>query len=168
MTKQVQGLKIHHLAKGILFAFGIAITASTGIADVPGEPVELLEGIEVSGTILIQEKRAIPTPIPDASNILPLPPDGLIHPEVTFNVAHPFEMSKVARDPIADVRGTHTSVKPAKAERPPYPQFAREQGWEGTVVLRIKIQSDGLVASIVTKKSSGFPILDASALRTYQ
>lgn len=167
MTKQGQGLKLHPFVQGWLLALGIAITGSPGIADeLLDEPVETLEVIEVSGTALIQEKREISTPMPDTTNLLPLPPGDLIRPAVTFKVAHPFEISKVARDPIADVRGVLTPVRPAKAERPSYPQFAREQGWEGTVVLRIKIKADGSVDSIATRKSSGFPILDESALRT--
>ncbi len=73
---------------------------------------------------------------------------------------------KVVRDPIADIKGKRKPVQPTKAEHPPYPQFARAQGWEGTVVLRIKVNQAGAVDSVRTRKSSGFPILDESAVQS--
>ena len=50
---------------------------------------------------------------------------------------HLINLIKVARDPIADIKGKRKPVQPTKAEHPPYPQFASEQGCEGTAILRI-------------------------------
>ena len=64
--------------------------------------------------------------------------------------------------------------KPArlvKSERPPYPKEARQQGWEGTVVLRITIGDGGNVEKVVIQESSGYPTLDESAaqsIKTWQ
>ena len=53
-----------------------------------------------------------------------------------------------------------------KSERPDYPQTARKEGWEGTVVLRITIGTGGDVEKVITQTSSGFPELDESAAQS--
>lgn len=130
------------------------------------EPVETLETIEVPGTALIQEERNISIPFPAMDDLAPFPSESMIRFQPSHYVKHQGNHSKVARDPIADRKGKRTPVRPAKAERPPYPHIAREQRWEGTVVLRIRVNQNGLVDSVVTRKSSGFPILDESALQS--
>ena len=67
------------------------------------------------------------------------------------------------RDAIADRKALRKTVRLIKSERPPYPQEARQQGWEGTVVLRISVNAGGDVETVTTQTSSGFPPLDESA-----
>jgi TonB family protein len=130
------------------------------------EPVETLDTIEVPATFVIQEERKISIPLPEMNNFTPLPTEPLMQAGLVPTATRTTNLAKVSRDPIADIKGKRTPVRPAKAERPPYPQFAREQGWEGTVVLRIRVNQQGSVDSVKTQKSSGFPILDDSALRS--
>lgn len=47
---------------------------------------------------------------------------------------------------------------------PVYPQVARLKGYEGVVLLSAEIHADGQVGELRLKKSSGFVILDRSAL----
>jgi len=47
---------------------------------------------------------------------------------------------------------------------PVYPRVARLRGMEGTVLLRLKIDSKGSVIRVLIEKSSGYPILDSAAL----
>jgi len=49
--------------------------------------------------------------------------------------------------------------------KPPYPRIARRKGYEGVVVLKVEIRPDGRVGEILVKKSSGYPVLDQSALK---
>jgi len=130
------------------------------------EPVETLDTIEVPATALIQEERMISFPFPTMTDLAPIPSEYMIPFRPRQQVKPQGYLGKVARDPIADVKGKRTSVQPAKAERPPYPRIARKKGWEGTVVLRIQINRGGSVEAITTRKSSGFPILDDSALQS--
>ena len=51
---------------------------------------------------------------------------------------------------------------------PEYPRIARENGWEGTVVLRLSIHSDGKPKKVIIEKSSGHSILDNSAIKAIQ
>jgi protein TonB len=48
--------------------------------------------------------------------------------------------------------------------RPYYPAMAREQGWQGTALLKVLVLKNGSVGSLALERSSGFSILDRSAL----
>lgn len=49
---------------------------------------------------------------------------------------------------------------------PDYPAAAARQGWQGTVMLRVRVTSTGKVDSVEVQKSSGRRILDDEAVRT--
>jgi len=57
-------------------------------------------------------------------------------------------------------------VRPKYAEnpKPVYPQEARRRGYEGEVLLRVEVLANGRVGRLEVKKSSGYEILDRSAL----
>ncbi len=48
---------------------------------------------------------------------------------------------------------------------PEYPPLARRRGWEGTVVLKLRVEPDGRVSRTLLQSSSGRTILDQAALR---
>jgi TonB family protein len=50
--------------------------------------------------------------------------------------------------------------------KPTYPEEAREKGHQGEVVLRVEVLINGQVGQIEIKKSSGYELLDHSALTT--
>ncbi len=50
-------------------------------------------------------------------------------------------------------------------QSPVYPIMAREQGWQGTSLLRVLVLLNGSVGKAEIVKSSGFTILDQAALR---
>lgn len=47
--------------------------------------------------------------------------------------------------------------------KPQYPPEARQNGWEGTVTLRLEMRADGTVGQVAVAKSSGYPALDNAA-----
>ncbi len=47
---------------------------------------------------------------------------------------------------------------------PAYPDFAEERAIEGKVVVRFQVLADGTVGDIFVEQSSGFPLLDETAL----
>ncbi len=49
---------------------------------------------------------------------------------------------------------------------PPYPLTARRLGQEGVVMLTVRIDADGRPLEVEVEQSSGFPLLDDSALTT--
>ncbi|MBI4766404.1 MAG: energy transducer TonB [Deltaproteobacteria bacterium] len=48
---------------------------------------------------------------------------------------------------------------------PYYPAAAREQGWQGTALLKVLVLKNGTVGSLEIKRSSGYSLLDRSALK---
>ncbi len=48
---------------------------------------------------------------------------------------------------------------------PVYPRLAYKRGWEGRVLLKVDVAGNGRVIDIHIHKSSGYPILDQSALK---
>ena len=63
------------------------------------------------------------------------------------------------------VAGAITQARPHVRENtaPRYPRLARERGYEGTVVLVVRVSRQGTVAGSVIKKSSGYRVLDRAA-----
>ena len=54
-----------------------------------------------------------------------------------------------------------------KGNRPPmYPLRALRAGWQGTTLLRVRVERDGRVSMVEILKSSGYGVLDAEAVRT--
>lgn len=49
---------------------------------------------------------------------------------------------------------------------PNYPATAARQGWQGTVLLRVRVLSSGRVDSVEVQKSSGHKLLDEEAMAT--
>jgi len=49
---------------------------------------------------------------------------------------------------------------------PAYPAAAARQGWQGTVLLRVRVLSTGRVDVVEVQKSSGHKLLDAEAMAT--
>lgn len=47
-----------------------------------------------------------------------------------------------------------------------YPPLARQRGWEGTVLLALRVESDGHLEKIRIVRSSGYAVLDHSALNS--
>ncbi len=46
-----------------------------------------------------------------------------------------------------------------------YPAIARQRGWQGHVQIRFRVQPDGKLANIYIARSSGYRLLDKSALK---
>ena len=54
---------------------------------------------------------------------------------------------------------------------PEYPKLAARNGWQGTVLLKVRVLSDGNVDAVEVEKSSGYKLLDEEAkatVRTWQ
>lgn len=47
---------------------------------------------------------------------------------------------------------------------PPYPSLARQRGYEGLVILAVEVLASGVIGNIMLKKTSGYAILDRTAL----
>jgi protein TonB len=75
------------------------------------------------------------------------------------------ETKQVAKYPSLS-EGEVILIHPKYAENPKplYPREARKKGFQGEVVLKVEVLSNGLVGEVEVKQSSGHEILDRSAL----
>ncbi len=65
--------------------------------------------------------------------------------------------------PVTDAKGYAGYLSnPA----PTYPEQALERGWEGSVLLRVKVSANGSPETVTVKQSSGRNVLDNAALKT--
>jgi len=58
------------------------------------------------------------------------------------------------------------SPRYAQNPKPPYPQEARDKGYQGRVLLEVEVLANGKVGDIFVKQSSGYDLLDQCALET--
>jgi protein TonB len=58
----------------------------------------------------------------------------------------------------------NTTGSGGERPQPPYPKIASEQGQQGSVILRLSADEAGNITSVEVKQSSGYPILDRSAV----
>lgn len=100
-----------------------------------------------------------PVPPPQAAPAPPAPP-------VSTAPSAPASPGPVA--PAADVPivPAHTRATSKRNPKPEYPTIARRRGWQGQVLLRIRVGADGLPGKVEVAESSGREVLDQSALRT--
>jgi len=47
-----------------------------------------------------------------------------------------------------------------------YPRLARKRGWQGEALLTLEIESDGAISRILITKSTGYSLLDDTAIKT--
>jgi TonB family protein len=131
--------------------------------------IETLEVIEVTGTTVAKAHRTLSFPLPTFSH--PWPTTTFHHlalPELHIVTLPQKASPRILIDQTGETRGRFTNVKPLKTERPLYPRMAREQGWQGKVLLRARINPEGTVKNATVQESSGFPILDDSAVQAVQ
>ena len=55
---------------------------------------------------------------------------------------------------------------PIQREKPPYPPLARRKGYQGRLILRFLVSREGKVTQIKVVQSSGYSILDRTAVKT--
>jgi len=77
------------------------------------------------------------------------------------------KIQMVMRSPsLSDGEVLFAQPKYAENPKPTYPREARRKGYEGEVILKVEVLPDGRVGQIEVKNSSGFELLDRSALAT--
>jgi protein TonB len=67
-------------------------------------------------------------------------------------------------------QGAQSEAKPLDHQNPAphYPLAARRRGWEGLVLLNVRVQADGRVGQVSVIKSSGYDLLDRTAMQAVE
>jgi TonB family protein len=137
------------------------------------EEVEKLEDAE-NGTKFEEIEKLEKEPVVQAktisSNPEPVltfqkeePPEYQNHPLLSV---FPTEESRSVARETSSSQKEMIFTQPSYAENPKpfYPREARKWGYEGEVVLKVEVLSNGQVGQVEVKRSSGHEILDRSAL----
>jgi TonB family protein len=167
--KQVMMHLGNQMILAVWFGWGTLIFPAISLAgdssDI-SEPVETLEVIEVTGTTVTKAARMLSFPLPTFNH--PWPTTTFHHlalPDLYVVNLPRQAIPRILIDQTGKARGRFTRVKLLKTERPLYPRMAREQGWQGKVILRAHVTAEGTVKNATVQESSGFPVLDDSAVQ---
>jgi protein TonB len=141
------------------------------------QKIEFASG-ETTVVFLIEEAPPLPEPIPEPVPEEPVPtkPEEVLTTTVSEQIAAPQPTpepkrveKKLPPQPQNSIAATKTPNVPQPVvirNTPPfYPETARRSGWEGRAVVRVEVSADGLPLSVTLAKSSGYGVLDQSALR---
>jgi protein TonB len=158
------------LAAHALIAFWFAHTAA-GPVRAPGEPV-LSVGISMETDRTRSESRKPPLTAP-AREIRPLSrnSDRLMSPPITTGGDISQE---TATDEAADAQTTAAhearknhilgELQTQLSRHLVYPPLARQRGWQGTVLLALRVESNGGLERVRVRHSSGYDVLDRAAV----
>jgi protein TonB len=100
------------------------------------------------------EPSEAPPPVADAS-----PADG---PPGPAEVAPPPPPSPAPKP--APIVAAREGANYLRNPRPAYPELAMRREWQGDVLLRVRVSSDGRAAGITVERSSGREVLDRAAV----
>ena len=183
----VGALTVH---AGLLFTGGLAQPAEYGIeSGSGGMEVLLMAALPEAGRERRdqqpQDRQSVPPAVSSSENAFalfePVPADPRPEPEAVSRASLNDAMNSTpfvgdgssatpGTNPITfySEGGGQTTSRPGHLRNPapPYPMKARQLSQEGVVTLVVRIDASGHPTSVDLEQSSGFPLLDDSALKT--
>jgi protein TonB len=167
----------------VLVLAAVAVLAAHALGVWYGNHVSIATDSRPKKSTLALEFVRPPKPLP---KVEPPPPPPKIRPKAPppiqtaavvpseAPVAAPVE-TVAAVAPAEPAPAPPEPVKPAfggigyKNNPPPdYPTIAARQGWQGTVLLRVRVLQTGAVESVEVVRSSGKKVLDDAAIHTVE
>lgn len=176
------GSSILFLALLGLSAIAHAWFIHTRLARIESPRVDLVQSTTTE-ILFIEETPPLPEPTPPPPEPTPEPvPEEIVtakeSPEVAQPTPEPPPIATPAPTPKPTPQPKPRAEKPKPAAvvnvpkpvviqntPPSYPEIARRNGWEGRVLVRVEVSAEGRPLSTAIAKSSGYGVLDQSALR---
>ncbi len=113
----------------------------------------------------VPEEPAEPTP-PIMKEVIAVESTLLPKPDVMVVSQPPPKLVKPTQVAIYDALGQYSSLLGRSiAKHKYYPKIARKRGWQGKVILDLRIDGSGNILSAKVQDSSGHAILDKEALK---
>jgi len=106
----------------------------------------------------LKAPRIVPTPAEFA------PTEQVVNQASPQPAVVPAEISVQAKTDPVPVSEPDYRAHYARNPAPVYPTRAQNQGWQGKVLLRVVVSVEGLSETVTVDESSGYDILDESAL----
>ncbi len=145
-----------------------AIVASDVLVDVPPTTVPVEQFLPSADVAVVKSDR----PVAEVNIAAAEPPVAhrtVVEREPPFDTTAEIPIVAAARLPETVTASRDASSTPPDftGNRPPvYPATAKQNGWEGVVMLRVTVAADGRVTRVQIKQSSGYLLLDAAAANT--
>ncbi|MGY6274293.1 energy transducer TonB [Methylomonas sp. MgM2] len=115
------------------------------------------------------KKKPAPAVVQEIPDFAPFKPfEPVEQPQQTNNSAN--ASSESSRNAAKPSENTQTFTEAnfranyAHNPKPHYPAIAKSRGWQGKVLLRVKVSVQGLSEAVTVEQSSGHEILDESAI----
>lgn len=132
----------------------------------PPEPVEIPEPVPPVEPVATPEPP--PAPVEEilqaSEEVEALPPaprpSATPPPKPRVATPRPPAQPKVPQGRVVEAR-PDTSFNPP----PSYPEFARRNGWEGSVMIRASVSAEGRVLAVSVARASRYAVLDKAAER---
>ncbi|MCE5286239.1 MAG: energy transducer TonB [Pelosinus sp.] len=166
----------HLLTKPITAAAPIEVEMSAAGAAEPQNSHTELSAADYSQTEGLHQDIAAGAELQAAQQSCPMATDGLNKAAFTPGAAQTVSASKAASTGQTVNIGhnaqqagtekksvTRTQACCVASSRPPYPREALSAGWEGSVVVRVLIATDGTASQAAVQSSSGHSVLDEAA-----
>jgi protein TonB len=83
----------------------------------------------------------------------------------TLPPATAYTIDPPATQAVAPAAASDATFAYVDAPQPTYPAIAMRKGWEGVVLLRVRVGADGRPLAVEVARSSGHAVLDAAARR---
>ncbi|MDD5578523.1 MAG: energy transducer TonB [Methylobacter sp.] len=114
---------------------------------------------------VIRKPAELPKPKPVTKQPLPMPSLSESKPEsassAVTNTAAPLSNTKTNTEPFTEANfRANYGFNP----KPKYPTVARNRGWEGKVLLKVRVSAEGHSDEVTLHTSSGHEALDESAI----
>lgn len=97
----------------------------------------------------------------------PTPPAKQASPSTSSNTNSPSATSSAtstASSATSNFTEANYRANYAHNPKPDYPTIAKSRGWQGKVLLRVKVSAQGLSDAVTVEQSSGHELLDESAI----
>ena len=137
----------------------------------PPEPIKPKpKQIPVKKPVKHKPKLPKPVKLPKAVTPIPLPEpadeaqteEATVSQHVVVN-PNPAAVSN-PKPPVESYSEATFNANYGSNPKPKYPASARSRGWQGKVLLRVKVTAEGFSESVTVERSSGHEILDESAV----
>ena len=144
----------------------------------PPVPLELPLKIEPRAITVVEVPEVVvePQPVPEMPKppTRPTPPSAPTRAPVEVNLVEsalpvPVALPHIeptlepSTDTFSAPPDTGAQIAYGSAPPPPYPSLAIRRGWQGEVLLRVKVGADGRALEAVVERSSGHGLLDRAA-----
>lgn len=150
--------------RGYLIGALVSVAIHLAVFFAPASPTPALLVREIPGSIEVSLTAPQERPSPEEPKT-ELPRQEVKVPEQTPS---PTQEDDATERKHPDRTGDSALAIPQQKgnPKPPYPEIARRMGYEGTVRLEVEVLASGGVEEVRVRQSSGYEILDRSALKT--